>query len=173
METNSSSKTRDPVPTPHAPVCDDESKSNLPIGVNYRLTMAGLPKTSDPRAKSDGVISYTNGITRSNSTGWQKADKESRESGSWGSCLPLVSFYYLLSPPSPLPPHVIRAIPSMGGRMEVQGQGIDPPCGGLTTLPTALLKSRFFTLWFSALSLTLKIGRRGQRSFDSFLRIVI
>lgn len=45
--------------------------------------------------------------------------------------------------PSPLAPRVIRAIPSGG---IVQGQGIDPP-HGLTTVPTALLKSdssRFF-----------------------------
>lgn len=114
VETNSSSKrARARVPHPTRQL-RRRSKSNLPIGVNYRLTMPGLARCLNVRArtKSDGVISYTNGITRSNS----RADKRPTKKAAKVEADPSfpVSFYYLLPcwfdlHPPPLCP-VIRAI---------------------------------------------------------------
>lgn len=163
VETNSSSK-RDPVPHPTRQFATTNPN---PIFQSESITgwqwpgPSWLPKTSDPGAKSDGVISYTNGITRSNSTGWQKADKESRESGSRGRVSRCLSITF--SPP----PHVIRAIPS-GRDTPRPGHRSSSPSRGLTT---ALLKS---TLHDSRL-LSSKTSKTGSRtasrgtSLDSLL----
>lgn len=112
VETNSSSKrarslARVPHPTQQL---RRRSKSNLPIGVNYRLTMPGLAGCLNVREPvrratvsfriQTGLRDLIHGLTK----GRQRKPRKWR----LGSCLSPVSFYYLLSlvdsnPPS-LPP---------------------------------------------------------------------
>lgn len=141
VETNSSSKrARARVPHPTRQL-RRRSKSNLPIGVNYRLTMPGLARCLNVRArtKSDGVISYTNGITRSNS----RADKRPTKKAAKVEADPSfpVSFYYLLPcwfdlHPPPYALSFVQFHRIFLGRTSIRGSSRCPRLSSIDTAPS-------------------------------------